>query len=195
MAHYRLILVILFCLIFCSDLMAVSMYVKPADSKKADYLIEKNDNGIWTKKEFFLIHDFLTNDVYVFNIKNNSWEKHSKKSQSINTILRIKKDGTKDVSYDLGLKWFKITEAEDNNNVDIIAYYNQNDETIQYQLNAKDYPNINGISLFDVSGKELLRTNELQIEGRINVKNINTNVLFIRFEFINNCITKKVIIH
>jgi hypothetical protein len=174
---------------------AVSIYVKPADHKKSDYIIEKNDNGIWIKKEFFPIHNFLTNDVYVFNIEKNTWEKKSKKSQTINTILRIKKDGTKDISYDLGLKWFKITETEDNNNEEIIAYYNQNEETINYQLNTKDYPNIKEIALFDISGKELIRTNELQIEGKIKVKNINSNVIFIRFEFINSCITKKVIIH
>ncbi len=195
MLHYRLILVLLFCLTFCSALMAASIYVKPADSKKADYLIENNDKGIWTKKEFFPIHDFQTNDIFVFKLEKSIWEKQSKKSQTINTILRIKKDGTKDISYDIGLNWFKMIENEDISKEEINVYFNQNDETIQYQLNAKDYPNIKEITLFDVSGKELIRTNELQIEGRINVNNINSKVIFIRFEFINNCITKKVIIH
>ena len=195
MVNKRFILILLFCLLFCVTVKAVTIHVKPADKEKADYILEKNDNGIWIKKMYFPINNFITKETYVFNIKNNLWENsNTQKEITINPILRINKDGTKDISYNLGLKWFNSTEDSDDNNENINVYFDCNERIINYKINKIDYSNIQEIALYAVSGKELYRTNHIQNEGRIYTIGITPQMVFVCFKSNNNYVTKKVII-
>lgn len=175
---------------------AAKINVIPPNAKEVEYILEKNDNGLWRKQMFFPIKNFLTNDVYAFNFDKNLWEKQiAKKVITVNPIFRVNQDGTNDISYDLGHKWFKVTAKDDFMSDNIIAYFNQNEETITYQINNIDLHNINEISLFDINGKELFKTDEIQPLGSINVANISTNIILINFKLNNTNITKKVIIY
>jgi hypothetical protein len=195
MVNYRFKLTLLFCLLFCITVKAVPIYAKPADAEKADYILEKNDNGIWMKKMYFPINNLITKETYIFNINNNLWEKsNTQMNSTINPILRINKDGTKDISYNLGLKWFKSTEDSDDNNENINVYFDCNERIINYKINKIDYSNIQEIALFALSGKELYRTNQIQNEGRIYAIGITSQIVFVCFKSNNNYVTKKVII-
>lgn len=187
---------LLFFSVFCIEVKAEKIYVIPPNTKEVEYILEKNDNGLWHKQMFFPIKNFLTKDVYTFNFDKNLWEKRlTNKDIIINPTFRLNQDGTKDISYDLGHKWFKVTAKDDYMSDNIIAYFNQNEETITYQINNIDLRNINEISLFDINGKELFKTVEIQPLGSINVANIATNVILINFKLNNTNITKKVIIY
>ncbi len=187
---------LLFFSVFCPSVKAEKIYVLPPNAKEVGYTLEKNESGLWHKQMFFPIKNFLTKDIYTYNIEKNMWEKQIKKKDIfINPIFRINQDGSKVITYDLGHKWFKVTTNDDYLSNNIIACFNQNDETITYLLNNVDLRNIKEVSLFDITGKELFTTDEIQAYGIINVPNISTNVILICFKLNTNYITKKVIIY
>jgi len=187
---------LLFFSFFCFEVKAEKIYVIPPNTKEVEYILEKNDNGLWHKQMFFPITNFLTKDVYRFNFDKNLWEKQiAKKDITIYPIFQINQDGTKIISYDLGHNWYKVIANDDYISDNIIAYFNQNEETITYQINNINLRNIIEISLFDINGKELFKTDEIQPLGSINVANISTNVILINFKLNNTNITKKVIIY
>jgi hypothetical protein len=189
------VLIILFISTICYNVQAVTIYVKSADSNKAGYILGKNDKGVWQKNVYYPISNFLTKETLQFNINKYVWEKEKNiKNKEIYTIFRINQDGTKDISYNKGLKWYKTLENKALKSSEIITYFNKNEETINYQLNNENCQDVKQIKLFDMFGREIYRTKQIQNEGKIDVKNVYTNVLFVYFETGNVFITKKVII-
>jgi len=186
---------ILFFSVFGNEVKAETIHIIPPNASDVEYILEKNDNGLWNKKMFFPINNLKTQENYIYNLEKSIWEKHiTNKDITINPIFRVNQDGTKDISYDLGHQWYKVTDRDDLMSDNIIAYFNQNEETIAYQVSNMDLHDIIEISLFDLNGKELYKTDEIQPYGSLSVANISNNIIFICFKLNNTNITKKVII-